>query len=743
VEQDTSQKNFPPGRVRSISRALTVALVLTVMFTSAVAVILMYYNASQQAKARLEEKAHEYIVSLARILEMPLWNFDEETLKKIGAAYAQNELIEKLTIADDTGRPYFDFTRESDAPLIKRKVNILHDGHVLGAVEISLTSKYYREANWQLLWSAIGTLCVAILALAVATGFLLRLLLNKPLKRVGEVVNSYASGRYDSGQTDMPFLEFRPLLAVLGEMGRTITSQMTELQNAEQKYRSIFENALEGIFQATPDGRFLSVNPAMARILGYDSPEDLIGHITDIGRQLYVEPGRREEFIRLMRDDRTAAGLEIQLHRKDGSVVWARVHARPVFEETGELGLVEGILTDITERKRAEAERQKLEEQLRQSQKMETVGHLAGGIAHDFNNLLTPVLGYADMLLDGLPDGDHRRAQLQQVKEAAERAKDLTHRLLTFSRKQLIELKTVDLGDIIRRFENMLRRTIRENITIETRVSPILSPVRADAGQIEQVLINLSINAQDAMPEGGLLTIEANDIDLDESYTSRHLEIAPGPYVVFAVSDTGIGMDEQTLQHMFEPFFTTKELGKGTGLGLSTVYGIVKQHGGSICVYSEKNQGSIFKVFLPRVSEEGMIIEEHPPRPGEVVRGVETILVVEDDEMVRELAIAMLRGFGYEVVSAESPDRCIELVHEHTGAIHLLMTDVVMPGMNGKDLFERLRLVLPGLKVLFMSGYTADVIGHHGVLDKGLHFIAKPFSRHALSQKVRQVLDSQ
>lgn len=297
----------------------------------------------------------------------------------------------------------------------------------------------------------------------------------------------------------------------------------------------------------------------------------------------------------------------------------------------------------------------------------------------------------ADLLL-AESDEDQRRFKLQQIKQTGERARDLTQRLLAFSRKQLIELKTVDLGDLICKFEGILRRTIRENIRIEVRISPSLSRVRADAGQIEQALVNLSINAQDAMPEGGTLTIEARDIDLDESYTDRHPEIVPGAYVMLAVNDTGIGMEAQVIEHIFEPFYTTKEL--GTGLGLSTVYGIVKQHGGSISVYSEKNHGS------------------------------------------------MLESLGYQVLSAENPDRCIELVKNCRSTINLLLTDVVMPRMNGKDLYDRLHRMRPDLRVIFMSGYTSNVIGHHGVLDQGTHFIQKPFSIHTLSEKVRHVLDA-
>ncbi len=288
----------------------------------------------------------------------------------------------------------------------------------------------------------------------------------------------------------------------------------------------------------------------------------------------------------------------------------------------------------------------------------------------------------------------------------------------------------------------MLHRTIRENIAIEVKISPALSLIRADAGQIEQILLNLSVNAQDAMPDGGTLTIEAADIDLDEAYTSKHPEIVPGTYVMLAVSDTGVGMDEETMAHAFDPFFTTKELGKGTGLGLSTVYGIVKQHDGSICIYSEKNHGSVFKIFLPRSAGEGAGIEERQPSPAEIVRGNETILLVEDNDMVRMLACTMLENLGYRTLVAESPAQCLKLIAEYKDPISLLLTDVVMPGMNGKELFEQLRRILPELKVLFVSGYTSNVIEHHGVLDKNVHFLQKPFSVQTLSQKVRKAIDT-
>jgi len=292
------------------------------------------------------------------------------------------------------------------------------------------------------------------------------------------------------------------------------------------------------------------------------------------------------------------------------------------------------------------------------------------------------------------------------------------------------------------KFVDMLRRTIREDIVIEIRISPSLSLVRADPGQIEQVLANLSINAQDAMPAGGTLTIEAGDIDLDASYTANHPEIVPGPYVMLAVSDTGVGMDGETMEHIFDPFFTTKELGKGTGLGLSTVYGIVKQHGGAIAVYSEKGHGSTFKIYLPTLVEEEAPGEEDGMPLDEVGSGTETILLAEDNEMVRNLACTMLQSLGYQVLVAENPERCVELATEHVGAINLLLTDVVMPGMNGKDLFDQLRQILPELKVLFMSGYASDVITHHGVIDEGVNFVQKPFVIRTLAKKVRTALAS-
>jgi len=436
--------------------------------------------------------------------------------------------------------------------------------------------------------------------------------------------------------------------------------------------------------------------------------------------------------------------IEHRIQFDNGSTGHVSVHYFIEKDEDGRTIKIYGICQDITDRKRAEEERRKLEDQVRQAQKMESIGLLAGGVAHDFNNLLTPILGYADILSLDFVDGDRRLTQLRRIRESAERAKEVAQRLLAFSRKQLLELKTVDLGEVIRKFENMLRRTIRENIEIHIKISPDLCLVKADSGQIEQVLLNLSINAQDAMPEGGHLAIEAKNFDLDQSYTSRDRDIHSGAYVELSVSDTGVGIDEEDIKHIFEPFYTTKEPGKGTGLGLSTVYGIVKQHDGFILASSEKGRGSTFKILLPQVDQEtGKRNDEDHPQSEAFIHGHETILVVEDNEMVRSLTCDMLNELGYRVLVAEDPERCIELVKKHHGVIDLLLTDIIMPKMNGKELFDRLNKLHPDLKVMFMSGYASNLIGQLNIIDHDTCFIQKPFSLHKLSDIIRRAIDNE
>jgi CheY-like chemotaxis protein len=371
------------------------------------------------------------------------------------------------------------------------------------------------------------------------------------------------------------------------------------------------------------------------------------------------------------------------------------------------------------------------------------VGRLAGGVAHDFNNLLTPILGYAALLSLDMPETHPQHKPLYYIKHAAERARDLTAQLLAFSRRQVLELKTVPLSSIVKAFEPILLRTIREDVKLIWRLSA-QGQVRADVGQIEQVLMNLAVNAQDAMPKGGALTIETEDWVLDEAYARQHPEINPGPYLMLAVSDTGTGIDPKLLEHLFEPFFTTKVLGKGTGLGLSMVYGIVKQHGGSLSVYSEAGHGSTFKVFLPRVADETPAEEVRAgaASAGTLERGYETILVVEDNSLVRDLACDMLRTLGYRVLSAESAEQSLQLSETEAGNIDLLLADVIIPGMDGKEIYDRLSVRRPGLKVLYMSGYTSNVIVHHGILDQGVDFIPKPLSLPTLSKKLRKILDA-
>jgi signal transduction histidine kinase/DNA-binding response OmpR family regulator len=387
------------------------------------------------------------------------------------------------------------------------------------------------------------------------------------------------------------------------------------------------------------------------------------------------------------------------------------------------------------------AERQRLEEQLLQSRKMEAIGQLAGGVAHDFNNILTAITGYSELLLGDLSSYDSRHADVQEIKKAADRAAALTRQLLAFSRRQVLQPTVLNLNVVISNMEKMLRRLIREDIELVIALDPELGRVKADMGQIEQVIMNLAVNARDAMPQGGKLTIETANVVLDEEYAQQHVDVQPGPYVMLAVSDTGVGMDEETRSHLFEPFFTTKEVGEGTGLGLATVYGIVKQSGGHIWVYSEPKPGTTFKVYLPRV-EEAVESGKQVQSPAESPRGSETVLLVEDADMVRDLAYRVLLQNGYTVLEARDGREALQVCEEHEGPIHLLMTDEVMPQMSGRELADRLMPLRPEMRMLYMSGYTDDGIIRHGVLEPGVAFLQKPFTPDALTSKVREVLDA-
>ena len=497
------------------------------------------------------------------------------------------------------------------------------------------------------------------------------------------------------------------------------------LQKSEKKYKDLFDSTLDGIYQIDADGVFILMNPAGVKMFGCESPDEIIGRK---GLEFWRNPMDRDIFREELKINKSVSNYHMKLKKKNGDPIELETSSTIREDEKGVFLGMEGILRDVTERR-------KLETQLLQAQKMEAVGQLAGGIAHDFNNILTAMIGYGHLLKMKLKEEDPLRSYADHILSLSDRAANLTQSLLAFSRKQIMNPRPVNLNEIIKRIDHLLSRIIGEDIQLQTMLSEKDLIVMADPGQIEQVLMNLATNARDAMPEGGLLTIGTETVAIDHEFIKEHGFGKEGEYALISLTDTGAGMDRETREKIFEPFFTTKEVGKGTGLGLSMVYGIIKQHEGYINVYSEPGRGTTFRIYLPLIEAKAEEIKPEVIQPIET--GTETVLLAEDETAVREFTKKMLEEYGYKVITAIDGQDAINKFKAHKNEIQLVLLDVIMPNRNGKEAYEEIKKIRPDIKVLFMSGYPADIIQKHDIIEKGFAYIEKPASPTKLLRKIK------
>jgi PAS domain S-box-containing protein len=526
-------------------------------------------------------------------------------------------------------------------------------------------------------------------------------------------------------------VKLRRMWTTIGSLSRRVREERQALQVSDAKYRGLFETVFEGVFQSDPDGRFLLVNPALIEMLGYASASALVG--TDVGRNRFVHPADRDAYIARLQGEGSARQVELQLHRQTGEIITVLESTRAIRDANGSLLHYQGTIVDITERKH-------IEERLRLSQKMDAFGHFAVGIAHDFNNLLTVIIGASAMLHDRMRDHPNLAADVDEIRQAGERAAALTGQLLATCRKQISAPQILDLNAVVAQMAKMLRRIVGEDLALEVVPGPALNKVMADQGQIEQVLMNLAINARDAMPQGGFLSISTANCVLDAEFTRRNLGSTPGPYVAVTVTDTGFGMTPEVLSHLFEPFYTTKPAGRGTGLGLATVYDIVTTGGGCLTVRSQQGVGTKVTIYWP-TTEVAVAAEEPAGRQKSDGYGTETILLAEDDSGIREIVPKMLERYGYTVLAPEVPADAAGIAAHHPGRIDLFITDIVMPAVSGPVLAQRVVNVRPLIDVLFVSGYVPTATRYPGAMSTKTDFLQKPFTARTIAQKVRECLD--
>jgi len=677
-------------------------------------------------------------------------NFGFEELVNILGKFNYGPDVSQVSFRETSDVAAFnqDITIKLEAPLffsrwcghytIKFNRPIIIQGEYYGLLTLSMSPNRFINEAWENYEYLLQVILISLLIVLSIIWVVLRKSL-RPLRTLAKASKSLAKGNLSIRVPVIGSPELRTVIVTFNQMASSFQSTLTALQESEEKYRTILQTMEEGYYEIDLAGNVTFVNDAMCRIMG--SPKvELIG----INYCQYISPETAKEvhevFNKIYATGEPVRSHEWDIIRPDNTKIYIESSIATARSSENQATGFRGVVIDITERKQAEAEKETLQAQFLQAQKIESIGQLAGGVAHDYNNISTVIIGNAEIALQKVDENDPLHEDLVEILTAAKRATDITKQLLAFARKQTIAPKVLDLNVFIQNMIKMLRLLIGEDIDLAWLPGEKVWSVKIDPSQIDQIMANLCGNARDAISDIGKVTIETRNISFDEDYCADHAGFVPGEYVLLAVSDNGCGIAQETLDKIFEPFFTTKSIGYGTGMGLATVYGIVKQNNGFINVYSEPNKGTTIKVYLPRHT--GQAVDTYSENTLEIPlsRG-ETVLIVEDDISILKLGKRILEYLGYAVLSTNSPSEAMKLAEEYAGKINLLITDVVMPEMNGRELSKQLQSLYPDLKILFMSGYTANVIAHRGVLEDGVSFMLKPFSHNDMAFKIRETLD--